>query len=366
MKSPRVSFCALCAYIIAVPRKNRSIVARIFSLNPISGRSSPFVVLQRTVRSLQCRWLQIMCPQSIGPASNPQAFMHFPSFRSRSATIGVVGALAAIAIAAIACAAPEAASIHSLRTGTAARPAQASPTKTTTPGNLIDHGGAVVRTSTISAIFWGPTANFPSDALPANSQDVSTGLPQELSGFSGSGYLGVANQYMRNSIAATTFGRSYFDGSAPPKNNPSISAIGGEVAKLVGAQNLQPNGIYVVYTSNDGANGYCAWHDQASVNGVTFQIAYVPNTSGVALCDPGMLPGAPNRTEGTRSMADSTAHELMEAITDPKPGASWVDKNGSEIGDKCETATESLVPLTGSTWQLQPEWSNLVSGCASA
>jgi hypothetical protein len=226
---------------------------------------------------------------------------------------------------------------------------------TKAPSPLVDKGGRILVHSNTYAIWWGPTANFPSDER--------TGIESELSGFNGSGYLAIANQYDRGSTASTSFNGSFVDVSAPPKSSPNTASLGAEVAKVLGSTPLDPNGLYLIYTSNDGAKNYCAYHDQTVVNGVSIQVGYLPNTSGVTGCDAGNLFNSPI-TEGTRSVADSTAHEFMEAITDAKPGTAWVDKNGWEIGDKCETATEALVPLTGSSWQLQPEWSNSANGCA--
>jgi hypothetical protein len=68
-------------------------------------------------------------------------------------------------------------------------------------------------------------------------------------------------------------------------------------------------------------------------------------------------------SEGLRSLANVSAHEYMEAITDPSISA-WYDSSGSEIGDKCAWQFKSAVTLPGgSTWQLQEEWSNNTSGC---
>jgi len=52
------------------------------------------------------------------------------------------------------------------------------------------------------------------------------------------------------------------------------------------------------------------------------------------------------------------AHELSEAITDPR-GAGWFDSSGAENGDKCAWAFHGTETLkNGSSWYLQGEWSN--------
>ncbi len=219
---------------------------------------------------------------------------------------------------------------------------------------LVDHGGKVLPSSSTHAIFWGPSSAFPADA--------HVGLAQLLGGFNDSSYLGIAQQYMRGAAVSTSYAGSVDDPSAPPAHGPSTSTIANEVARLFPSPD--PNGVYLVYTSNFPKVNYCAWHSAATVGGVTVQIAYLPNTSGVAGCDPGNLYDANSYSEGTRSVADSTAHEFMESITDPVPLSGWADKRGEEIGDKCNFDYQGAVVLgNGSTWQLQTEWSNLIGGC---
>ena len=219
---------------------------------------------------------------------------------------------------------------------------------------LIDHGGRVLTSSSTYAIWWGVPADFPSDA--------KTGIAALLGGFGRSSYLAIATQYMRGGAPTSSYAGSIVDTSAPPAHAPSVSTLATEVAKLVGTPD--PNGIYFVYTSNMPKLNYCAWHSAGTAAGVTFQVAYMPNTAGVAGCDPGDLYHANTLSEGTRSLADSTAHEFMEATTDPVPLTGWADKNGQEIGDKCNFVYSGPVTLSNKTsWQLQEEWSNADNGC---
>jgi hypothetical protein len=135
------------------------------------------------------------------------------------------------------------------------------------------------------------------------------------------------------------------------------------VAKLVAQPD--PNGIYLVFTSNFPHVNYCAWHNVATANGATFQVAYIPNNALAPGCSPYTVSNlhANSYSAGTVADADSTAHELMEAITDPHINA-WYDQTGAEIADKCEYNYQSVVTLTnGSNWQIQSEWSNAIGGC---
>ncbi len=222
------------------------------------------------------------------------------------------------------------------------------------PSQLIDHGGKILPSSTIHAIFWGPPGDFPADA--------HTGLSTLLSGFNGSSYLGIAQQYMRGASISTAFGGSVDDASDPPTRGPSVSTIANEVSREFPSPD--PNSVYIVFTSNFPKVNYCAWHSAARIGAVTVQVAYVPNATNVAGCDPGDLYNANSYSQGTRSMADSTAHEFMESITDPVPLSGWADKRGGEIGDKCNFNYQAPVQLgNGSKWQLQTEWSNAIVGC---
>lgn len=220
---------------------------------------------------------------------------------------------------------------------------------------LVDHGGAVLTASNTYAIFWGPLADFPSDEV--------AGVQSVLGGFDGSSYLGIANQYMHGGSATTAYKGATYVSSAPPSHAPKASDLGKEVCALYGTPD--PDGIYFFFTSNLPKISYCAWHADATCNGVTFQVAYMPNMTGDSGCSPFKVANLHCNayTEGTQSLLDGLAHEYMEATTDPHIDA-WYDKNGQEIGDKCNFVYGSCVTLAnGSSWQLQSEWSNQANGC---
>jgi hypothetical protein len=221
---------------------------------------------------------------------------------------------------------------------------------------LIDHGGPVLTASKTWAIYWGNASNFPSD--------LQSGMTSLLSGFNGSSYLGIAQQYMRGSGISTFYAGAVSDSSAPPSRSPSTSVIAAEVVKLFPMP--EANALYIVFTSNAPNINYCAWHDKASHNGVTFQVAYVPNQAQLLSgCSPYLKTNLACNTlsEATVASADSVAHEFMEAVTDPQINA-WYDKRGAEIGDKCNFVYNNCVNLAnGTAWQIQSEWSNAIAGC---
>ena len=217
--------------------------------------------------------------------------------------------------------------------------------------NLADHGGLVLPAPTVYTIWWGPSSAW--------SGDVQGGMASFFTGLDNSSYLNTASQYMRGASATVASGSVGIDSSAPPRK-VSPSTLGAEALKVF--KTVDPNGVYFVFTSNfPSGGGFCAWHGPTTVNGTTISVAYMPNTTGVAGCDPGNLYGVPG-SQGLRSLANVTAHEFMESITDPLISA-WYDNSGSEIGDKCAWMFSGPVTLSKTSWQLQEEWSNSGSHC---
>jgi hypothetical protein len=227
--------------------------------------------------------------------------------------------------------------------------------KTTSTNPLIDHGGTVLPASKTFAIYWGDQTAFPSD--------LKDGMASLLGGFNGSSYLGIAQQYMRGANISSAYAGSLDDPSTPPAHPPTSAALGQEVCNLIAAPDAST--LYVVFTSNAPKIRYCAWHDKATCNGVTFEVAYVPNQAQLSFCSPYTAANLScnGYSDGTVTSADSVAHEFIETITDAHIDA-WYDKNGQEMADKCEYNYTACVTLAnGSKWQIQTEWSNALGAC---
>ena len=225
-------------------------------------------------------------------------------------------------------------------------------TKTGTK-NLIDHGGSVLPTTTAYVIYWG---NVPTD--------VSDALATFLGGFGGSSYANILTQYMRGgSVPETAYVQLAPDSSSPPARSPKVSAIVNEVCHALGNALPDPKGIYFVVTGNfPKGGGFCAWHSFGTCNGVSIPVVYLPNVTGVGVCDIPSDPANPFMNGG-QSMANDAAHELSEAITDPFISA-WYDQSGAEVADKCQTQYGGPLRLSdGTEWSLQEEWSNNAGGC---
>ncbi len=274
----------------------------------------------------------------------------------------VVGLLAAAAMAAAVVAGQSAdmlASGHSTTTARAYAESVGHTSADVRP-NLRDGRGKIVSKAKVYTIFWGQQTDFPSDTKSA--------MPRLFGGLNGSGYLATIDEYMRGGTASVTYVRSFDDPSAAPTVDPTPQVILAEVRKVLRRAHVaaDTNAVYLVFSSTMPNVDYCAWHASGFVQGIQTQVAYIPNSAASSTCYP--TDNYTNVTPysfGTRSLADNATHELLEAMTDPVPGTSWVDAQSNEVGDKCDFIYSTPVVLGGasSVWQLQSQWSNRSHSC---
>jgi hypothetical protein len=224
------------------------------------------------------------------------------------------------------------------------------------------HGGEVLASSNTYAIWWGQ-AWMDSKNASFGASDKIGGLEGFLAGFGGSSYAHASSEYSGTggvfAAAAVHFAGSHYDPSTPPMHAPTVAALVAEVCAVTSDQ-PDPSGVYFVYTtSGAGRVSFCAWHSWgACPNGHPVQVAYMPDIDGLPGCDPQDNSG--NHSQGLAALANVTAHELSESLTDPR-GGGWFDQNGQENGDKCAWSfnPKGLVTLANATvWKLQGEWSN--------
>ncbi len=248
----------------------------------------------------------------------------------------------------------------------------AAPRPGTTSSNLILHtGGKPMAITHIYSIYWGTFT-------AANYSGYQTEVARYLGGVgdSANSLNTLVKQYFSGtagnttSFASTSYGpTTYLDPSTPPTSAPTTSSILSEVYKAVVTQakkTLDPNGLYMVFTSNYPSRAnYCAWHGAGSVNGTTFTIAYQPYLGGVAGCTPAGQAGFSSNSSisGMDALANVASHEIYETITDPLLNA-WFDANGSEIGDKCAWYFGYYKVNTG--YYVQTEWSNNKNGATAS
>lgn len=221
---------------------------------------------------------------------------------------------------------------------------------------MTSHGGIILVANKTEAIFWGPSwsnATFAGDKI--------TGLNTFFGGFGGSGYAGTNTEYTGTNgqvTAASSYLGSVMDASAAPSKALTVTGAVAEACKMT---NNVPdaNALYLIYTETGAGHvSYCAWHSYGTCsNGAPVQVAYMPNLDGIAGCNPQDTYNT-GHSAGLAALANVTAHELSETITDPRNGG-WYDSSNAENGDKCAWTFTHVVTLNnGSLWKLQQEWSN--------
>jgi len=220
-------------------------------------------------------------------------------------------------------------------------------------GSSVDmtfHGGTVLTANKTMAIFWGSWSN------PG---DIISGFDSFFGGWGGSGMAKDSDEYSGTNgqvTSASTYLGHTIDSSTPPKRALTTSGAVSEACKITN-NNPDPNAVYFIYTSTGAGHvSYCAWHSWGNCsNGAPVQVAYMPNITGLAGCDP--QSDVTNESQGLAALANVTSHELSEAITDPR-GAGWFDSSNGENGDKCAWSFHNDVSFGGKSWKLQMEWSN--------
>ena len=241
-------------------------------------------------------------------------------------------------------------------------PEHVAPTRDARPGGvngsplMVSHGGNVLSPTTkTEAIFWGTewsSASFAGDKID--------GIDSFFTGYGGSNYAGASTEYAGNNGQVTRdvqYLGHVLDTRAAPTKALSTSSAVAEACRITNNA-PDPLALYLIYTSTGAGHvNYCAWHSYGTCsNGAPVQVAYMPNIDGIAGCDPGDTSGL--HSQGLAALANVTAHELSETITDPRNGG-WYDSSGNENGDKCAWSFFTPVLLrNGSTWKLQMEWSN--------
>lgn len=246
----------------------------------------------------------------------------------------------------------------------------------------------VMSTVNTTPIFWGA-----SWANPTLASDKITGLVSFYSNINTSTYKSTVSEY-------TTLNHRYITSLLDTTTIASsdIVTVANKVCNLLTANNsIDANGYYPVYTDlpRNGA-GFCGYHSAAVCNGTTIQYAFFFNVNDDVGCDPASTFAPPagsvgsqkpgtgttvaskaslyQQSQGLAALANISAHELMETVTDPwyvpPTGtgyyAGWYDSIGWENGDKCAwTFGPSKTKLAAGTvvvgnmdWKLQGQWSN--------
>jgi hypothetical protein len=114
--------------------------------------------------------------------------------------------------------------------------------------------------------------------------------------------------------------------------------------------------LYLVYSQTPVPGGYCGWHYFGSCGGSAIEYAYILNMDNIVGCS---SPVAGGHSAGLSAIANVSAHEISETLTDPDVNG-WRNPTGAEIGDLCNFTFDapSTTLSNGAVFALQDEWSN--------
>jgi len=241
-------------------------------------------------------------------------------------------------------------------------------------GNLIYHGGNVMKTPAYYAIYWNSTV--------ANATATSLGystIQNQMAAFIGTFFTGIS--YSGLTTDDYTIVGQYTDsiGSPVPAGNGLLatwvdskarqssikdSAIRSYLAGLFNSNKVPadasgiygiyfPSGMKVILSGGTSCSSFCGYHSHFTYNGIQIKYAVFPypDCSGCKL--------------SSLTVADMltiiSSHEIREAVTDPVENNTyaWYDAAGYEADDKC--AWHNLYQLqrtTGLNFWVQPEYSN--------
>jgi len=276
---------------------------------------------------------------------------------------------------------------------------------------VVYHGGSVMRDVTIHTVFWAPPGyhfdGSPGFLVPGYESllqqfftDVAAGSGTTTSIFS------IIDQYGDRSgpdsyqirYDAATDSINATDPYPPPgRQCPSPSGVAmcvtdlelqQELNKLIGPTGSTQRGLsnlWFIFLPPDvdtctevgvcGTNSYAGYHSEFDFGAGPTIYAAIPDPLIEFNAPPGSDPEGNPEAEST---IDTVAHETVEAITDPI-GDAWMDPNGFETADKCETGPQTGAPLgyssdgspynqliNGHEYLIQDMWSDARQGCVQS
>jgi hypothetical protein len=246
--------------------------------------------------------------------------------------------------------------------------------------NLAYHGGVggigVETAPKVYVVYWG--SQWSSD--PSGEKTI---VQNFMTAVGGSPWLNSVTQYCQGVASGTTtcpsggqhagnpagiLGGTWSDSGSAAPQHPTQSQLAGEAINAMAHFSPTPNhntAQFVIATAhNNNASGfgtsYCAWHSSTSSS--YGNVAY---TNLPYITDAGAACGANFNGLGPNAgITIVEGHEMAETITDQFPNGGWLDRNGEENGDKCAwTSGTSNQQMGGSSFPVQPLWSNASSSC---
>jgi serine protease len=247
--------------------------------------------------------------------------------------------------------------------------------------NLAYRGGPVSVTAAVYIVFWGDWSN-------------STSAESYVTGFfgnvGGSAWANSTKQYCQGTFngatscstslphpanAAKQLAGTWNDTTNPVPASPTQSQIQAEAGNAAAFFGVTPNANddFMVFTpSGRSQNGFgtqwCAYHSSSGSLSYSY-IPYQPD-AGVSCGQNFVNAGAAGSFDGFSIVG---GHEYAETITDPEPNSGWLDRQGSENGDKCAWIAPGSGPggatnlfLGGGIYAVQSLWSNAAGGCVTS
>ncbi len=240
--------------------------------------------------------------------------------------------------------------------------------------NLIYGGGPVQTTPHIYLIFWGWQSSNDTNADPDGLASYLTGY---YTAIGGSNWANVDTQYYQTTNGSNQYVTNpnaqllgvWYDSSVPAQTYAD-SDVANEAANAIAHFGYDVNANYVVvtptgYTQSGFGSQWCGYHNTATdSSGRAYAYTNLPYTPDAGSgCGSGSV-NSPGTLDGVSVVG---GHEEEETNSDPGAGNGWVDSSGAENGDKCAwTNLQNYSFPNGSTYPVQPIWSNAISGCATS
>jgi hypothetical protein len=260
-------------------------------------------------------------------------------------------------------------------------------------GQLRYHGGPVMHTNTVYAIYWQPS-NWSTQMASGYSALINRFFT-DVAADSGktTNVYDAATQYSDGSGSVAY--RSTFAGSTTvadplPASGCSDSAtevcltdaqLQSEIQSVVARNGWPVNSQteYFLFTapgvgscagSSCAFTDYCAYHSWIGGGSTALVYANQPYADGVSGCDAGYHP---NGGQGDATI-NVVSHEHNESITDEQ-GNAWYDLFGYEDGDKCAWSWGAITgagsagynqTIDGHHYIAQLEYSNASRGCVQS
>jgi phosphate-induced protein 1 len=199
-----------------------------------------------------------------------------------------------------------------------------------------------------------------------------TTVPAFINGLNQSSYTNILTTYwgrdaqvggaLGNSSNQVTLGGQRFDwySRGSHLDDTGAKAVMTDSLSVFG---VDPYAVYFIFTSADVRQtqgdqeqciDYCGYHSDTfrSNQDIKYAVVGDPNRCGG---------GCSFANTAADSMTVSVSHELGEALTDPRPGDTWVDAHGNEMADKCHDTVGTIALPTG-VFSVQALWVNVNSG----